>query len=346
DVWLDGSRYADLDANALAELRNGKLGFVFQFHHLLREFSALENVMMPLLIGGTAGRRARSRAEQLLSLVGLAGRMTHRPAELSGGEQQRCAVARALVHDPSLVLADEPSGNLDHANSDRLHEVFFRLAREYETAVVVVTHNRQLAGRADRILLLDDGRLAVARCATSARRAGWGARNATKRSPHTCATCCVASTARVSTWASATSPPASTTGTRNASCWTCGSSSARPWRTRTSSWRPSCGIAFGCWNDRPGPPARRGMHWLDASGPKSSIVLSTRIRLARNLQGYVFGQRARDNDRTAILTRVEEAAAAGERLRGAVTFRLDQMERPDRQLLHERHLVSKELAGL
>src|SRR2546428_10494510 len=89
-----------------------------------------------------------------------------------------------------------------------------------------------------------------------------------------------------------------------------------------------------------------GMHWLDASGPKSSIVLSTRIRLARNLQGYVFGQRARDNDRTAILTRVEEAAAAGERLRSAVTFRLDQMERPDRQLLHERHLVSKELAGL
>ena len=161
DVWLDGSRYADLDANALAELRNRKLGFVFQFHHLLREFSALENVMMPLLIGGMARRQARSRAEELLSLVGLAGRMTHRPAELSGGEQQRCAVARALVHDPSLVLADEPSGNLDHANSDRLHEVFFRLAREYETAVVVVTHNRQLAGRADRILMLEDGRLAA-----------------------------------------------------------------------------------------------------------------------------------------------------------------------------------------
>src|SRR2546427_602485 len=161
DVWLDGSRYADLDANALAELRNGKLGFVFQFHHLLREFSALENVMMPLLIGGMEQRQARSRAEELLSLVGLAGRMTHRPAELSGGEQQRCAVARALVHDPSLVLADEPSGNLDHANSDRLHEVFFRLAREYETAVVVVTHNRQLAGRADRILMLEDGRLAA-----------------------------------------------------------------------------------------------------------------------------------------------------------------------------------------
>jgi lipoprotein-releasing system ATP-binding protein len=125
----------------------------------LREFSALENVMMPLLIGGVPPRQARSRGEEVLSEVGLAGRMTHRPAELSGGEQQRCAVARALVHDPSVVLADEPSGNLDHANSERLHELFFRLAREYETAVVVVTHNRQLAGRADRILWLEDGRL-------------------------------------------------------------------------------------------------------------------------------------------------------------------------------------------
>jgi len=159
DIWLDGSRYADLDARGTAELRNRKLGFVFQFHHLLREFSALENVMMPLLIGGAPPRKARSRAEEVLSEVGLAGRMSHRPAELSGGEQQRCAVARALVHDPSVVLADEPSGNLDHANAERLHEIFFRLAREYETAVVVVTHNRQLAGRADRILLLEDGRL-------------------------------------------------------------------------------------------------------------------------------------------------------------------------------------------
>jgi len=159
DVWLDGSRYADLDAATTAELRNRKVGFVFQFHHLLREFSALENVMMPLLIGGVPPRQARSRGEEVLSEVGLAGRMTHRPAELSGGEQQRCAVARALVHDPSVVLADEPSGNLDHANSERLHELFFRLAREYETAVVVVTHNRQLAGRADRILWLEDGRL-------------------------------------------------------------------------------------------------------------------------------------------------------------------------------------------
>jgi lipoprotein-releasing system ATP-binding protein len=159
DVWLDGSRYADLDPMGLAALRNRKLGFVFQFHHLLREFSALENVMMPLLIGGVPARDARSRASEMLSAVGLAGRMSHRPPELSGGEQQRCAVARALVHDPRLVLADEPSGNLDHANAERLHEIFFRLAREFETAVVVVTHNRQLATRADRILWLEDGRL-------------------------------------------------------------------------------------------------------------------------------------------------------------------------------------------
>jgi lipoprotein-releasing system ATP-binding protein len=160
DVWLEGSRYADLGPSDQAELRNRKLGFVFQFHHLLREFTALENVMMPLLIGAVSEREARSRAEEMLSAVGLAGRMSHRTAELSGGEQQRCAVARALVHDPSVVLADEPSGNLDHANSERLHELLFRLAREYETAVVVVTHNRQLAGRADRVWWLEDGHLA------------------------------------------------------------------------------------------------------------------------------------------------------------------------------------------
>jgi lipoprotein-releasing system ATP-binding protein len=163
DVWLEGSRYADLGPSGLAELRNHKLGFVFQFHHLLREFTALENVMMPLLIGGVPEREARSRAEEKLSTVGLAGRMSHRPAELSGGEQQRCAVARALVHDPSLLLADEPSGNLDHTSSERLHELLFRLAREFETAVVIVTHNRQLAARADRILWLEDGRLVTVR---------------------------------------------------------------------------------------------------------------------------------------------------------------------------------------
>ena len=158
-VYVADREITAMSDSAVVEFRNRHVGFVFQFHHLLREFSALENVMMPLLIGGMAPRQAQSRAEEVLSEVGLAGRMTHRPAELSGGEQQRCAVARALVHDPSVVLADEPSGNLDHANSERLHELFFRLAREYETAVVVVTHNRQLAGRADRILWLEDGRL-------------------------------------------------------------------------------------------------------------------------------------------------------------------------------------------
>ena len=158
-VRLDGLVYGEQTAAALAAVRNRKIGFVFQFHHLLREFSALENVMMPLLIAGEAESRARSRAEELLAAVGLAGRMTHRPSQLSGGEQQRAAVARALAADPRVVLADEPSGNLDHGNSERLHELFARLAREFETALVVVTHNRLLAGRADRVLSLEGGRL-------------------------------------------------------------------------------------------------------------------------------------------------------------------------------------------
>jgi lipoprotein-releasing system ATP-binding protein len=158
-VRLDGLVYGEQSATELAAVRNRKIGFVFQFHHLLREFSALENVMMPLLIAGEDEATARSRAEELLAAVGLAGRMTHRPSQLSGGEQQRAAVARALATDPRVVLADEPSGNLDHANSERLHDLFARLAREFETALVVVTHNRLLAGRADRVLSLDGGRL-------------------------------------------------------------------------------------------------------------------------------------------------------------------------------------------
>ncbi len=158
-VTLDGQSYAQLDTVQLAGVRNRKLGFVFQFHHLLREFNALENVMMPILIAGAAETVARSKAEELLAAVGLAGRMSHRPAELSGGEQQRVAVARALAADPLVILADEPSGNLDQANSERLHQLFAALAREFETAVVAVTHNRQLAARADRVLSLDGGRL-------------------------------------------------------------------------------------------------------------------------------------------------------------------------------------------
>jgi lipoprotein-releasing system ATP-binding protein len=158
-VRLAGQLYDDESAESLAAVRNRKLGFVFQFHHLLREFTALENVMMPLLIAGENDVRARSRAEELLAAVGLAGRMSHRPSQLSGGEQQRAAVARALVADPLVVLADEPSGNLDNANSERLHQLFAHLSREFETAVVVVTHNRSLAGRADRVLSLEGGRL-------------------------------------------------------------------------------------------------------------------------------------------------------------------------------------------
>ena len=154
-----GQSYEDDTAEALAAVRNKKLGFVFQFHHLLREFTALENVMMPLLIAGEDDAEARSKAEELLAAVGLAGRMSHRPSQLSGGEQQRAAVARALVADPLVVLADEPSGNLDYANSERLHQLFAHLSRQFETALVVVTHNRSLASRADRVLSLDGGHL-------------------------------------------------------------------------------------------------------------------------------------------------------------------------------------------
>lgn len=159
EVLLEGVAHAALTEDERDELRNRRVGFVFQFHHLLREFTALENVMMPLRIAGVPEDRARSRAEELLAEVGLAGRMSHRAPQLSGGEQQRCAVARALANDPRVVLADEPSGNLDHANSDRLHDLLFGLARELEMALVVVTHNQALAERADRILLLEDGRL-------------------------------------------------------------------------------------------------------------------------------------------------------------------------------------------
>jgi lipoprotein-releasing system ATP-binding protein len=158
-VLLDGRSYAEQTPAELSAIRNRKVGFVFQFHHLLREFTALENVMMPLLIAGEDEARARSRAEELLAAVGLAGRVAHRPAALSGGEQQRAAVARALAADPLVVLADEPSGNLDYANSENLHDLFARLSREFETALVVVTHNRHLAGRADRVLSLEGGRL-------------------------------------------------------------------------------------------------------------------------------------------------------------------------------------------
>jgi lipoprotein-releasing system ATP-binding protein len=151
---LDGRSDDELSA-----LRNKSVGFVFQFHHLLREFTALENVTMPMRIAGWDERRARTRAEELLARVGLGARAHHKPAELSGGEQQRTAVARALALDPAILLADEPSGNLDHGNSERLHDLFTVLSRDLEIAMVIATHNRSLAARADRTMLLEDGRL-------------------------------------------------------------------------------------------------------------------------------------------------------------------------------------------
>ena len=158
-VVLAGQPVQGGSEEALAKLRNRSVGFIFQFHHLLREFSAIENVMLPLRISGVDERTARIRAEELLARVGLSGRMLHRPAELSGGEQQRTAVARALATDPAVILADEPTGNLDHANAERLHELFVELVRDMEIGMVVVTHNRSLAGRAHRVLLLENGRL-------------------------------------------------------------------------------------------------------------------------------------------------------------------------------------------
>jgi lipoprotein-releasing system ATP-binding protein len=158
-VLIGGEPINDRTDDELATIRNRKVGFVFQYHHLLREFSALENVMMPLRIAGSTVTKAQSRAEELLARVGLSGRMHHRPSELSGGEQQRTAVARALAVDPAVVLADEPTGNLDHRNGERLHDVFAQLARDLEIGMVVVTHNRSLAARADRALLLEDGHL-------------------------------------------------------------------------------------------------------------------------------------------------------------------------------------------
>jgi len=158
-ISLEGQPYTDMSPVELAALRNRKVGFVFQFHHLLREFTARENVALPLMIAGVAEPAALRRAEELLTLVGLGPRLTHRPTELSGGEQQRVALARALAPDPVVVLADEPSGNLDHKNSERLHDLLAGMARDLETALVIVTHNRLLAARADRVLTLEDGRL-------------------------------------------------------------------------------------------------------------------------------------------------------------------------------------------
>jgi lipoprotein-releasing system ATP-binding protein len=156
-IELGGLSLSNRSSSELASIRNRFVGFVFQFHHLLREFSALENVMMPRLILGGSQEEAEAAATELLDAVGLAERLTHRPWQLSGGEQQRVAVARALVNDPAVLLADEPSGNLDSRTSRGLHDLLFRLREERDLSMVLVTHNLELAARADRTLHLDEG---------------------------------------------------------------------------------------------------------------------------------------------------------------------------------------------
>ncbi len=157
EVLVGGRPVSGLGVEEIARLRNRHIGFVFQFHHLLREFTALENVMMPCLIAGMGKEEAEVRARDLLEAVGLGARLEHKPRQLSGGEQQRVAVARALANEPLVLLADEPSGNLDHHTSERLHDLLFKVREGRELAMVLVTHNRRLAERADRVLLLEDG---------------------------------------------------------------------------------------------------------------------------------------------------------------------------------------------
>jgi lipoprotein-releasing system ATP-binding protein len=158
-VRLLGTEYSSLSDAARGDLRNRALGFVYQFHHLLPEFSALENVAMPLLVRRTPVAEAKAQARKFLERVGLGERLTHRPAQLSGGERQRAAVARALVARPQLVLADEPTGNLDGRNAESVLELMLELNRELGTSLVVVTHSDAIAARMHRVLTLQDGQL-------------------------------------------------------------------------------------------------------------------------------------------------------------------------------------------
>lgn len=158
EVWLHGQRINDLNETQRGELRNQHLGFIYQFHHLLAEFTAIENVAMPLLMRKAVPiSAARQQSIELLEKVGLGHRLTHRPGELSGGERQRVAIARALVTKPSLILADEPTGNLDYANAQAVFEILSELQKDFNTALLMVTHDRQLAQLADKQLALQNG---------------------------------------------------------------------------------------------------------------------------------------------------------------------------------------------
>ena len=156
-ILFDGKRVDNLPDKEMAGFRNANIGFVFQFHQLLPEFTALENVMIPAMIGGCRSRDAEKRASQLLDYLGLTNRCSHKPAQLSGGEKQRVAVARALVNNPAVVLADEPSGSLDTHNKTELHNLFFDLRREFGHTFVIVTHDETLANLSDRTIRLQDG---------------------------------------------------------------------------------------------------------------------------------------------------------------------------------------------
>lgn len=158
-VIIDGVDVMKLSDAKRSEFRNKHMGFVFQFHQLLPEFTALENVMMPALIGGTSKREAKKRAEELLAFMGLSDRVSHKPNELSGGEKQRVAVARALVNKPDVVFADEPSGSLDTQNKQELHRLFFDLRDQMGQTFVIVTHDEQLADLADQKISMKDGRI-------------------------------------------------------------------------------------------------------------------------------------------------------------------------------------------